>query len=76
MYPETNKNSDEKTYSLNNHNNKYKRTEDINVEYFFENEDILNVKNLKDLLYRYSNSNKMESFRLILLPLNVPLYWR
>ncbi len=46
-----NENLDEKVYSLNNHDNKYKKTEDSMVEYFFENEDILNE--IKKAGYRY-----------------------
>ena len=41
----------EKQYSLNNYNNKYKKTEDTSVEYFFENEDILNE--IKKAGYKY-----------------------
>lgn len=41
----------EDRYSLNNYENKYKRTEDTVVEYYFENEDILNE--IKKSSYRY-----------------------
>ena len=41
----------EDRYSLNNYENKYKRTEDTVVEYYFENEDILNQ--IKQSGYRY-----------------------
>ncbi len=41
----------DRTYTLNNYNNKYKKTEDTMVEYYFENEDILNK--LKEAGYRY-----------------------
>lgn len=41
----------EKRYSLNDYNSKYKRTEDISVEYYFENNDILNE--IKKAGYRY-----------------------
>lgn len=51
LNPQTNENLEEKVYSLNNHNNKYKRTENMNVEYFFENQDILNE--IKKAGYRY-----------------------
>ena len=51
LNPQSNENLDEKVYSLNNYNNKYRRTEDVNVEYFFENEDILNQ--IKKAGYRY-----------------------
>lgn len=51
LNPQENQNLDEKVYSLNNHNHKYKRTENVNVEYFFENEDILNE--IKKAGYRY-----------------------
>lgn len=52
LNPETvNTNSEEKVYSINNTNNKYRKTEDTVVEYFFENEDILNE--IKKAGYRY-----------------------
>ena len=41
----------EKRYSLNDYNSKYKKTEDISVEYYFENNDILNE--IKKAGYRY-----------------------
>jgi Na+-transporting NADH:ubiquinone oxidoreductase subunit NqrC len=41
----------EKEYSFNNYENKYKRTEDVTVEYYFENNDIINA--IKRSGYRY-----------------------
>lgn len=41
----------DRDYSLNNYNNKYKKTEDTTVEYFFENNDIL--EEIKKAGYRY-----------------------
>lgn len=41
----------DREYSLNNYNNKYKKTEDTTVEYYFENEDILDQ--IKKSGYRY-----------------------
>lgn len=41
----------DREYSLNNYNNKYKKTEDTSVEYYFDNEDILNE--IKKSGYRY-----------------------
>lgn len=51
LNPPTNSRTDEKVYTFNNHNNKYKRTEDTVIEYFFENDDILNE--IKKAGYRY-----------------------
>ncbi len=41
----------DRQYSLNNYDNKYKKTENTSVEYYFENQDILNQ--LKGSGYRY-----------------------
>lgn len=41
----------DREYSLNNYENKYKKTENTSVEYYFENQDILNE--LKKAGYRY-----------------------
>lgn len=51
LNPQTEENLDEKVYSLNNHNNKYQRTENVSVEYFFENDLVLNE--IKKAGYRY-----------------------
>lgn len=49
--PKTDNGIVEKEYSLNYHDTKYKKTENVDVEYFFENEDILNE--IKKAGYRY-----------------------
>ena len=41
----------DREYSLNNYNNKYKKTEDTTVEYFFENDEVL--EQIKHAGYRY-----------------------
>ena len=41
----------DRDYSLNNYNNKFKKTEDTSIEYYFENTDILNA--IKKAGYRY-----------------------
>lgn len=41
----------DRDYSLNNYNNKFKKTEDTTIEYYFENTDILNE--IKKAGYRY-----------------------
>ena len=41
----------DRQYSLNNYDNKFKKTENTSVEYYFENQDILNQ--LKGSGYRY-----------------------
>ncbi len=41
----------DRDYSLNNYNNKFKKTEDSVIEYYFENTDILNE--IKKAGYRY-----------------------
>lgn len=41
----------DKQYTLNNYDNKYKKTENTSVEYYFENQEILNQ--LKGSGYRY-----------------------
>ena len=52
LNPKTNVSNDEKNYALNDYeHNRYKKTEDTVVEYFFENEDILNQ--IKKAGYRY-----------------------
>ena len=52
LNPNTNVSNDEKNYALNDYeHNRYKKTEDTVVEYFFENEDILNQ--IKKAGYRY-----------------------
>lgn len=42
---------DKQEYKFNNYESKYKKTEDVSVEYYFENEDILNA--IKKAGYRY-----------------------
>ena len=52
LNPRPEESDTERSYSLNDYkHNKYKKTEDISVEYFFENEDILNE--IKKAGYRY-----------------------
>lgn len=41
----------DREYSLNNYNNKYKKTEDTTVEYYFENQEVL--QEIKKAGYRY-----------------------
>lgn len=41
----------DREYSLNNYNNKYKKTEDTTVEYYFDNEEVL--EQIKQAGYRY-----------------------
>lgn len=51
LNPQKNVSTEEKVYSLNNHDNKYKKTEDVLDEYFFDNELVLNE--IKKAGYRY-----------------------
>ncbi len=51
LNPKTNENLNEKVYGLTNENNKYKKTENVNVEYFFENDEVL--AEIKKAGYRY-----------------------
>ena len=48
---QTNVSAFDRDYSLNNYDNKYKKAENTSVEYYFENQDILNQ--LKGSGYRY-----------------------
>ncbi len=51
LNPTANENLDEKVYTLTNENNKYRKTENIKTEYYFENDEILNE--IKKAGYRY-----------------------
>lgn len=51
LNPKTTENLEEKVYTLTDENNKYRKTEDIKTEYYFENEEILNE--IKKSGYRY-----------------------